>query len=115
MRLIDADALMGVFRARMVERYDRGKCASDENCKTCEPGCFWRRAIPAAPTVDAVPVVHGRWIPKGYATFKNKFEEVQIPTFFKCSECGTVRTDKYKYCPNCGAKMDGGKDNGNDE
>ena len=71
--------------------------------------------IEEAPTVDAVPVVHGRWIPKGYATFKNKFEEVQIPTFFKCSECGTVRTDKYKYCPNCGAKMDGGKDNGNDE
>ena len=46
---------MDVFRARMVERYDREKCASDENCKTCEPGCFWRRVIPAAPAVDAVP------------------------------------------------------------
>ena len=63
--------------------------------------------IKKIPAVDAVPVVHGRWIPKGYTTFKNKFEEVQIPTFFKCSECGTVRTDKYNYCPNCGAKMDG--------
>ena len=66
-----------------------------------------RRIIEEAPAVDAVPVVHGQWIPKGHVTFKNKFEEVQIPTFFKCSECGTVRTGKYNYCPNCGAKMDG--------
>lgn len=55
--LISRSKLMDVFRARMVERNDREKCASDENCKVCEPGCFWRRAIPAAPAVDAVPVV----------------------------------------------------------
>lgn len=50
------------------------------------------------PTVDAVEVVHGRWIRRHNET--------------KCSECGfiyySMRAD-YSYCPNCGAKMDGGK------
>ena len=55
--LISRSKLMEVFRARMVERYDREKCASDENCKVCKPGCFWRIVISAAPAVDAVPVV----------------------------------------------------------
>lgn len=52
--------------------------------------------LSALPTVDAVPVVHGRWTDKdgGIAT---------------CSVCG----DRWgvwsvmKYCPSCGAKMDG--------
>lgn len=58
-----------------------------------------RDAFMALPTVDAVPVVHGEWTDKdgGIAT---------------CSVCG----DRWgvwnvmKYCPNCGARMDG--DNG---
>ena len=57
--------------------------------------------ISKAPTVDAVEVVHGRWI--------NTEEKPHL--FYRCSECG----DKWsygvmlhcKYCPNCGAKMDG--------
>lgn len=55
-----------------------------------------RDALMALPTVDAVPVRHGQWIDKdgGIAT---------------CSVCG----DRWgvwsvmKYCPNCGARMDG--------
>ena len=44
----------------------------------------------AQPTVDAVEVVHGRWIDG-----------------MRCSECGQVDWTKPNYCPNCGAKMDG--------
>ena len=51
-------------------------------------------AVEKAPTVDAVPVRHGRW---------NNGYEVQ-----NCSECGYRGKRSYKYCPNCGAKMDGG-------
>lgn len=55
-----------------------------------------KEEIDAMPTVDAVPVKHGKWTDKdgGIAT---------------CSVCG----DRWgvwsvmKYCPNCGAKMDG--------
>ena len=51
------------------------------------------------PAVDAVPVVHGRWI----------FHDDDIMPWVSCSECGicTDSTNKTSYCPNCGAKMDG--------
>ena len=51
------------------------------------------------PTVGATPVVHGHWIGKplaGYSTVK-------------CSACGSAFVEnngKWKYCPDCGAKMD---------
>ena len=57
MRLIDADALMDAFRTYMVERFDREKCVSEENCKTCDRSCLWRSVVSVAPTVDAVLVV----------------------------------------------------------
>lgn len=57
------------------------------------------------PTLDVVPVVHGRWIeytkviiPESY----NKWEQA-----WKCSECGfNDGFVGYDYCPNCGAIMD---------
>ena len=67
--------------------------------------------------VDAAPVVHGRWIKK-----KNP----QWPAYSHdcCSVCGWWNTKNalsydgnrkpghsLNYCPNCGAKMDGGNDN----
>ena len=56
------------------------------------------RKLPAA---DVAPVVHGRWVPTK-APFMNECED--------CSVCGyrTVWGHRYNYCPNCGAKMDGG-------
>ena len=56
------------------------------------------------PTVDAVEVVHGRWV--------NKTKEVHgmVDERFDCSNCGQVywfACPDFNYCPNCGAKMDG--------
>ena len=61
------------------------------------------------PAADVAPVVHGEWIKPtkiGYRSF-------DIP---HCSVCDGVPcgVDEYtKYCPNCGAKMYGGKSDGN--
>ena len=55
-RLIDSKALMDAFRTYMVERYDRQKCVSEENCKACDKPCLWRSIVSVASTVDAVPV-----------------------------------------------------------
>ena len=55
-RMIDANALMDAFRGYMVERHDKEKCVSEENCKTCEKSCLWRKIVSVAPTVDAVEV-----------------------------------------------------------
>ncbi len=48
------------------------------------------------PSAGVQPVKRGQWI------------GVDYDTFFKCSECGHM-TDwqRYKYCPYCGARMDG--------
>ena len=102
-KLIYADDLMAAFRSYMVEHYDRKKCVSEENCETCENGCLWRKIVSAAPTADAVEVVHARNL------------KVDSPSLFECSQCGwsdcdtyTGDTSEYNYCPNCGAKVDGG-------
>ena len=47
-----------------------------------------------APTVDAVEVVHGRWI--------------EDPCGWHCSECGADGRDGWKFCKDCGAHMIGG-------
>ena len=59
-----------------------------------------KRTLDETPTVDAVEVVHGRWI-GGYSG-----TEYTIP---KCSRCGygNGAVGASNYCPNCGAKMDG--------
>lgn len=58
--------------------------------------------IRIAPTVDAVEVVHGRWI---YGVTLNH-------EWRKCSECLVSQEifGCFTYCPNCGVKMDGGAD-----
>ena len=56
------------------------------------------------PTVDAVEVVHGRWLSVGDSLFPGTQE--------KCSLCGFRKGVGYvyHYCPNCGAKMEGAED-----
>lgn len=60
-----------------------------------------------------VPVVHGEWIEK--EVFMMKGAEMQSA---RCSVCKLYHTTpymyyfkNYKYCPNCGAKMDGKEQN----
>ena len=91
MRLIDADALIdkwehdiGIFLARDIVI-----------------------SIEDAPTIDAVPVRHGEW--KEWDDGDNTWS---------CSVCGnpfvlidgTPSDNEMNYCPNCGARMDGGKE-----
>ena len=98
-RLIDANALMDEFRRYMVERYDREKCVSEENCKTCDKSCLWRKKVSAAPTVDAVEVVHGRWI-------ELYMGELKCPICDEKVMCvGWLTNGKYNYCHNCGANV----------
>lgn len=71
---------------------------------------YWNESTAAAvraflikqPRVDAVEVVHGRWIisSDGYYPY--------------CSECKEEpkHGEMTNYCPNCGAKIDGGNNDG---
>lgn len=61
-----------------------------------------KHMIADEPTIEAEPVVHGRWTGKGFV--------------YECSVCRKREPESTKeyadlywhYCPNCGAKMDGG-------
>ena len=64
-------------------------------------------SIPAA---DVAPVVHGRWI-----SWEEAGNFVPSPDRHECSVChdaAQVLVNGFEllsdYCPNCGAKMDGG-------
>lgn len=53
------------------------------------------------PAADVAPVVHGVWV------CVNKINPI---SGYMCSKCGhIVGFDLTPYCPNCGAKMDGGE------
>ena len=61
-----------------------------------------RKDIPAA---DVQPVKHGRWVSIGHKLSR-------ICSVCDCDEPYKFADDDanvYKYCPNCGAKMDGEK------
>lgn len=65
--------------------------------------------IEAAPTIEAEPVVHSAWT-------------VHDPDFnsYQCKNCGLAWMlndgnpfeNEMNYCPKCGARMDGGAENG---
>ena len=67
-----------------------------------------RMAIAAAPTIEAEPTKHGRWITvsDGYGN------GVATASICECSLCKDTiwvyKNDKrkWKFCPNCGARMD---------
>ena len=96
MRLIDADAMRNDWLENGENEY-----VYDTNAML--------DSIDAQPTIDAVPVVHGRWIPT-YHKYYNRDGECLIADEWHCSECGVRHRDKWNYCPNCGAKMDGEAD-----
>lgn len=65
------------------------------------------------PSADVAEVLHGEWL--------RSDDDWNSLTTIQCSSCGEewcFETDddvsllNYKHCPNCGAKMDGGFDDG---
>lgn len=67
-----------------------------------------RTIIAGMPAADVATVVHGRW--------GESIDEWFGTDVYTCSKCresyvlveGTPKQNLWHYCPNCGAKMDGG-------
>lgn len=108
MRLIDADNALKVFAVeykKTKELIDSGETHLDNLAEGFTEAAHIIKYI--ATTVDAMPVVHGRWeyTPQTFNTLGQ----------IRCPFCAWWSLDQsidgiYKYCPNCGAKMDGGDD-----
>lgn len=68
-----------------------------------------------APEADVVEVRHGRWIKhKPDSEYIKGLHQLGIAKgmgensiYWTCSECEHWGVLHYKYCPNCGARMDG--------
>lgn len=91
-RVIDADA----FDERV--RLDVGLC-EEELTEDFKDGISTvLEMMKTAPTVEAVPVRHGRWT----------IEDFHVaPHLYCCSNCTAYHRARYAYCPSCGAVMDG--------
>lgn len=82
------------------------KYATSELCFATRAGISMAlEVLDDVPAADAAPVVHGEWI----VNPKREYDYI-------CSVCGgDAPEDRWRnnailtpYCPNCGAKMDGG-------
>lgn len=56
------------------------------------------RIIAEQPIIEAVPVVHGRWMPH------KRMARSPLVMNYSCSVCGKDGNET-NFCPNCGAKM----------
>jgi hypothetical protein len=92
-----------ISRKALIAEYDRVHVG--------EPGGA-RKLMEDAPTVDAAPMVHGRWIDKTESWKKDEFR-IYTNERVDCSVCDHIFWHNaaltYNYCPNCGARMDGDK------
>lgn len=74
-------------------------------------------AIKNAPTVDAVEMVHAKWEYNGrndeYFCSNCYKQPISFKREMNCGVGEFVEVCFSDYCPNCGAKMDGGNENVN--
>lgn len=97
MRIIDADKLKDD-----IDYYIKEAEWGEEANKHLE---WCKEFIDSQPTIDAKPVIRGRW----------KIWDEDYGDTFECSECGEVfylvdgtpKENHYNRCPNCGALLDG--------
>ena len=101
-KYIELEALKNRFAKRLVWLK---KDIHDEYSLGLHDGCEYDiKLIDEIPAADIAPVQHGWWI------WNNKWEPFEFK--YECSICHDGSDLESKYCPNCGAKMDGGADNG---
>lgn len=106
MKLIDADALT----EKLKKAIKSGKITRNSGAYCTASFQWWydwlKRIVMRQPTVDAAPVVHAKW-----RRFVNGDGEYK----YLCCECEKIISYEMggaNYCPNCGAKMDGGNEDG---
>lgn len=96
--------------AEYIEREAAKKAIADSDLipKYAENNCpVTDKIIDSIPAADVAPVRHGRWI---HEETEGGFHN------WSCSRCGRGMSNNPEgidlYCYHCGAKMDGGADNG---
>ena len=69
-------------------------------CRACWVGdCI--SIIDDCEEADVQPLVHAHWI------IINQHEQNRLIRIHKCSRCNCFSRKNYRFCPNCGSRMDG--------
>ena len=109
---IDKYAFVSEMNERICKAIEWGKTAETDDIKMraeqaiatfCEASLTAKKMPPA----DVAKVVHGEWEYLEYIDDDNPYGIADVA---KCSVCGfwgdeSIATT-YRYCPNCGARMD---------
>ena len=100
MRLVDADDLKDW--SENIQLTDDGGIDIND----------FEEKLASMPTIDAELVRHGAWLPcdkNGYILTETELRDGRRWYGYECSECNNIYHGNAltKYCPNCGAKMDG--------
>lgn len=104
----DCNRRKGLKNRKMRVLYEIG----DAPCRACDIGDMLDY-VENAPAADVAEVRHGRWI--GYPEclkYPNAYSDDHI-VCSACEECFSILDndcERFNYCPNCGARMDGGED-----
>ena len=89
-----------------MDEYIERECAIEAVKHAWAKGLEPSKYLEIIPAVDVATVRHGRWIYHPVDLFPGDFTQ----------ECSCCHEEEYltlynvNYCPNCGAKMDGGAD-----
>lgn len=119
MELIDRDELLKEYDLAHCVKY--GNKDAKQQYHSYDTLMMYEIAdmIRDAPSVEAEPIRHGRWEERNWEDARADSGLHTIASA-RCSECclwceqvrdWTARVE-YKFCPSCGARMDGGAENG---
>lgn len=107
-KLIDADELYSTLEEVRQDYLEEDTYSSNFAAEVIK--AVQDEYLSNAPTIEAEPVRHGRWIPVGYDGYA---DGCPVYNEWECSECHFACEGEgeppLNYCPNCGAKMDGGE------
>lgn len=90
MKFVKVDDVLDLFGISDRDIYARG---------TIEDSLY-DGTLPSYDSIDTLPVKHGRW---------TKCADIYSDGDYECSECHKREWYDTNYCPNCGARMEGEK------
>lgn len=110
-----------IYREQLLELINENckyKTPTNEYTRGCNEVCDWAiKTIKNIPTADVQEVSHGHWIllrESEITGFNPEFAGRDPIGGYQCSNCKEVAifdcNDEFvlsRYCPHCGAKMDG--------
>ena len=113
---IDREAFLGDIEKRYcLPCKEAGKDYNGCKCRACWVDDMQGDVI-GEPAADVAPVVHGQWISFTGCANEGVYCSICKKKVWKSDYAWCSKKSRNKlrsnYCPNCGAKMDGGTDDG---